>query len=178
MGLGSIALALFLLAGSTAEVTVVNFPAKGTVSLGLMPSGKLDIERLGTISQIRIDVDKMLSPQKLDPVMNAYVVWAISPEGGIENVGELAITDGKGHLETTTKLDQFGILVTIEPHYLVDKPNSSVVLRNGLPKTEAIRRNSIAVEIGNYDYSKLQPSAAMGPPIVLQARAAMQLAIA
>jgi hypothetical protein len=177
MSLGSIALTL-LLAGTPAEVTVVNFPAKGTVSLGLMPSGKLDIERMGTISQIRIDVDKMQPPQKLDALMNAYVVWAVSPEGGFENVGELAVSDGKAHLETVTKLDQFGILITAEPHYLVDKPNIMIVSRNGTPKADSIRRNPITVEVGSYDYTKLQPAAAMGPSIVLQARAALQLATA
>jgi hypothetical protein len=178
MGLVSIALALFLLAGTTAEVTIVNFPAKGSVSLGLIPSGKLDIERMGTVSQIRIDADKLQGPQKLDPLMNAYVVWAVSPEGDFENVGELAVIDGKGHLETTTKLDQFGILITIEPHYLVDKPNSSVAFRNGIPKAENIRRNPITVQIGSYDYSKLQPVSGTAPSIILQARAALQLAAA
>src|SRR4030095_3031547 len=149
MSLGSIFLTL-LLAGTTAEVTVVSFPAKGTVSLGLLPAGKLDIERMGTISQIRIDVDKMQPPQKLDPAMNTYMVWAVSPEGAFENVGELAVSDGKAHLETATKLDQFGILISVEPHYLVDKPYT-VVARNGIPKTDSIRRNPITVEVGTYD---------------------------
>ena len=176
MILGSLVLSLFLMAGPPADVVVVNLPIKSAVSLVMTPSGKADIERNGTLSQIRIEVDKVQTAQKLSPAMNAYVVWAVSPEGGFENVGELAITDGKGRLETTTRFDQFGILITAEPHYMVDRPSSVIAFRNQAPKADSIRRVSVSVEVGSYDYSNLQPVSALGPALVAQARLALQVA--
>jgi len=173
---GAFALAMYLMAATPAEVVVVNLPVKGVVSLTLAPSGKVDFDRIGTLSLIRIDIDKLQSVQKLSPAMNAYIVWAVSPEGGFENVGELPVVDGKGRMETTTRFDHFGILITAEPHYMVDRPNSVIAFRNQAPKSDAIRRAPVSVEVGTYDYSKLKPEAATVPGLVAQARAALQVA--
>jgi len=173
---GVIALAMAMMAASPADVVVVNLPAKGVVSLTLAPSGKVDFERIGTLSLIRIDIDKLQTPQKLAPAMNAYVVWSVSPEGGFENVGELAVVDGKGRMETTTRFDHFGLLITAEPHYMVDRPNSVIAFRTQAPKSDAVRRVTVSVEVGTYDYSNLKPETAAVPGLVAQARAAIQVA--
>ena len=59
----------------------------------------------------------------------------------------------KATLEATTRFDRFAILVTAEPHYMVDKPGSGVVYKNesardfpGVPLT---------VEVGAYEYANL-----------------------
>lgn len=176
MFIGTLAFALFLVAGTPAEVVVVNLPAKGTLSLALTPSGKADVEHAATLSLIHVEVDKLQAAQKLSPAMNAYVVWAISPEGGFENVGELAVSDGRGRLDTVTRFDQFGILITAEPHFMVDHPNSVIAFRTQAPKSENVRRTLVPVEVGYYDYSMLQPVTAAGPALVAQARSALQLA--
>jgi len=169
-------LALLLMAGTPADVVVVKLPAKNAVSLVLTPSGKADIERSGTLSQIHIEIDKLQTAQRLSPAMNAYVVWAVSSEGGFENLGELGVTDGKGRMDATTRFDQFGILITAEPHFMVDRPNSVIAFRNQAPRGDAIRYVSVPVNVGTYDYSKLQPVAANVPGLVAQARAALQVA--
>jgi hypothetical protein len=176
MLIGTLAFALFLVAGTPAEVIVVNLPAKGTMSLNLTPSGKVDFQRAATLSLIHVEIDKLEVVQKLSPSMNAYVVWAISPEGGFENVGELAVSDGKGRLDTVTRFDQFGILVTAEPHYMVDRPNSVIAYRTQAPKAESIRRVVVSIEVGRYDYSNLQPVSAAVPGLVIQARSALLVA--
>jgi hypothetical protein len=176
MLIGTLALTLMLAAGPPAEVVVVGLPSRGVVNFSLTPSGKADISRDGTVSQIHIEVDKLQSAQKLSPAMNAYVVWAISPEGGYENVGELGVVDGKGRLDTVTRFDQFGILITAEPYFMVDRPNSVIAFRNLPPKADNIHRTPVSVEVGTYDYSKLQPVTAAVPGIVAQARAALQIA--
>jgi len=114
--------------------------------------------------------------QSLSPAMNSYVVWAISPEGSIENVGELSVNGAKGSLDTVTQFDQFGILITAEPYFLVDRPSSVVAYRTQAPKSESVRRTTVSVEVGHYDYSKLQPVAASSSSLVAQARAALQVA--
>src|SRR3954463_3977168 len=115
MPFGTLAFALFLAAATPAEVIVVNLPAKGTLSLALTPSGKADVEHAPTLSLIHIEVDKLQAASRLSPAMNSFVVWSVSPEGAFENVGELAVADGKGRLDTVTRFDQFGLLITAEP---------------------------------------------------------------
>jgi hypothetical protein len=115
------------------------------------------------------------SPQSVWPGMNCYVVWAISPEGIFDNMGELEIDGAKASLEATTRFDRFAILVTAEPHYMVDKPGTPVVYTNepsrdfpGVPLT---------VEVGAYEYANLPTPAAGVPALVMEARAAIAIAM-
>ena len=173
---GILAFTLLLTAATPAEVVVVNLPAKGTLSLPLTPSGKADVERAPTLSVIHIEVDKLQAASKLSPAMNSYVAWAISPEGGFENIGELAVSDGRGRLDTVSRFDQVGILITAEPHYMVDRPNSVIAYRTQAPKSENIRRVSVSIDVGYYDYSMLQPVTASSLGLIAEARTALQVA--
>jgi hypothetical protein len=67
----------------------------------------VEVEHAPTLYVIHIEVDKLQPASKLSAAMNSYVVWAISPEGGFENVGELAVSDGKGRLDTVTLLQHW-----------------------------------------------------------------------
>jgi hypothetical protein len=175
---------LLLIASATAfpatssEVPVINLPGRGAVSLLMTPMGKVDLERLSTLSRIRIEIEKIAMPETLAPAMNTYVVWAISPEGVAENVGALAVADGRGRLETVTPLDRFGVLITAEPHYLVDMPSAFVAYTNQVPRDTLIRRTAVKVETGRYSYANLKVTGltAGTPPIVTEARTAMQIA--
>jgi hypothetical protein len=126
-------LVLFL-AVATADVTVVSLPARGGLTLALSPSGKLDLERVGAVSRVRIEIDRVQPASTQGPGLNTYVVWTASPEGAVENIGALDVDEGKGRLEATTKFQQFGVFVTAEPHYLVDRPNAAVLFRNQEPQ--------------------------------------------
>jgi outer membrane protein OmpA-like peptidoglycan-associated protein len=60
-----------------------------------------------------------------------YVLWAISPEGRANNLGEVLLeSDGKAKLEVTTKLQTFALIVTAEPYYAVSYPSELVVMEN------------------------------------------------
>src|SRR5205085_2126882 len=60
-----------------------------------------------------------------------YVVWAISPEGRAQNLGELTLnSSGNGKLETSTPMQTFAMIVTAEPYYSVSQPSDVVVLEN------------------------------------------------
>ena len=60
-----------------------------------------------------------------------YVVWAISPDGRAQNVGEIILDgDEKGKLSTSTPLQTFALIVTAEPYYAVSQPSEVVVLEN------------------------------------------------
>jgi hypothetical protein len=72
-------------------------------------------------------------PAKFGPQYLTYVLWAISPEGQTERLGEV-ITNHKddAKLEVTTSLQTFGLLVTAEPYFAVSKPGPVVVMENVL----------------------------------------------
>ena len=73
------------------------------------------------------------APAKFGPQYLTYVLWAISPEGQTERLGEV-ITNHKddAKLEVTTSLQTFGLLVTAEPYFAVSKPGPVVVMENVL----------------------------------------------
>ena len=171
-----IASLLLFFATSAVELDVVTIPLTNDIKVALAPAGRTELRREATISQIKIDIDRIASPRTLGPY-NTFVVWAVSPEGVFDNLGELQTTGNKGQFNATTRFVQFGILITAEPHYMVDRPSAAVAYRTQIPKTE-LRRKTVSIEFGPYDYSSLASagSTTAAQPWVLQARAAFQIA--
>src|SRR5262245_18037966 len=143
---GIFSLLLFFATTST-EVVVITLPVKGAISFNLAPTGNVEVERIGTVSRVRIAIDRPQPPQATDPRMNTFVVWALASEGEFENIGELGFSD-KIRFEATTRFDQLAILITAEPHHMVDRPSSFVAYRNQAPRSPDIRRVSVPVQIG------------------------------
>jgi hypothetical protein len=171
----NIAAVLFVLAATTVNLDVVTVPLSNPVRLVFAPGARGDVKRDGAVTRVNIEIDKIAGPSTLGPAMNTYVVWAITPEGIIDNLGELELKGAKGQLSATTRLTQFGLLITAEPHYMVDRPSSAVVHRSQSPETDP-RRRTMMVEVGAYDYSQLKPAPAAAYGSVVQARAAVQVA--
>ena len=100
-------IALTLLsAANTADVVVVTLPAKGDVALTLGANGKVELKRDLTITHIRIELDRLQSPSAMGPAFGTYVAWSVSPEGDVENIGELAMEKDKGRLDVTSRFEQ------------------------------------------------------------------------
>jgi hypothetical protein len=169
-----IASLLLFLAGNTVDLDVVTLPLTNDIKVVLTPAGRADLKRDGTISQIKIDIDRIASPKTLGPY-NTYVLWAVSPEGVFDNLGELQTNGNKGQISATTRFGQFGILITAEPHFMVDRPSSAIAYRAEVPKTE-VRRKTVPIDVGVYDYSALASITTAGVQgWVGQARAAFQI---
>ncbi len=117
----ALVLALLAMPTTPTEVTAVQFPARGKANLSLGGKNKASVERAGTVSKTSIEIEGIRTSQSVRAGMNCYVVWAVSPEGTFDNLGELEISDGEATLEATTRFDRFAILVTVEPHYMVDQ---------------------------------------------------------
>jgi len=165
-----------LLVVTKVEFDVIAVPLSGEMRVGLNPAGRADLKREGNVTRIRIDIDKIGAASSLGAAFNTYIVWAVSPEGLFDNLGELDVNGNKAQFNATTRLTQLGVLISAEPHYMVDRPSSSVVYRSQAPK-EDIRRRSGSAEVGAYDYSGLKSSAAAGlHTSVVQAHAAFQIA--
>src|ERR1051325_8679052 len=167
---------LLLLAVSAVDIDILTVPLTNDIKVALVPAGRAELRREGSISEVKIDIDRIASPRSLGPY-NTYIVWAVSPDGIFDNLGELETTGNKGQFNATTRFGQFGVLITAEPHYMVDRPSAAVAYRSQIPKTE-LRRKTISIEVGPYDYSSLATVAANAPvqTWVAEARAAFQIA--
>jgi outer membrane protein OmpA-like peptidoglycan-associated protein len=64
------------------------------------------------------------------PEYLTYVLWAISPDGRAQNLGEVLPAGTKNNIHVTTALQSFGMIVTAEPYFSVSEPSDVVVLEN------------------------------------------------
>jgi outer membrane protein OmpA-like peptidoglycan-associated protein len=105
----------------------------------LMPAAKGDAHvdsRHGRVV-ISAKFDKLGSPSQFGPEYLTYVMWAITPEGRPQNLGELPMKGDHAQLDVTTDLQTFGIIVTAEPYFSVTQPSDVVVMENKiLPDTK------------------------------------------
>ena len=97
-----------------------------------MPKIKGDAKVEGRPNGVKLDVhlEHLGSPQDFGLAYLTYVLWAITPEGHVHNLGELVIHDGKSSLQTTSELQAFGLIVTAEPDFAVAQPSDVVVAQN------------------------------------------------
>jgi outer membrane protein OmpA-like peptidoglycan-associated protein len=100
-----------------------------------------------------------------------YVLWAISPEGRAENLGEILVGDNhRSKVRVTTDLQAFALIVTAEPYYAVRQPSNAVVLENVVREdtkgtSEAVNAKYELMERGGYI-----PTGYKFDPVVLNAR--------
>jgi outer membrane protein OmpA-like peptidoglycan-associated protein len=66
-----------------------------------------------------------------------YVLWAVSPEGRADNLGEVVLDHGNAHLKAVTDLQTFGLIVTAEPYSAVSQPGNMVVMEGVVPENVA-----------------------------------------
>ncbi len=102
----------------------------GTVLLPHAKGAAIVESKRGEIS-IDAKVDHLEAPTKYGTEYLTYVLWAITPEGRPKNLGEVLV-DGsnKAHINVTTDLQAFGLIVTAEPYYAVTVPSDVVVVEN------------------------------------------------
>jgi hypothetical protein len=172
----TVLLKTFLLAASLSDLLVVQFPSKGKTALSLGMKAKAEVERTGTVTRVLIQLDDVRPPQSFLAGMNTYVAWAVSPEGSVDNLGELGISKTKGLLLATTQFDRFAILITAEPHYMVDKPSAAILYKN--EASRSVANVPLKLEVGAYDYVGLPKAAGAVPSLVMEARAAVAIASA
>ena len=86
-----------------------------------------------------------------------YVLWAITPEGKPNNLGELLLDGDKSKLTATTNLQSFGMIVTAEPYFAVNMPSDVVVLENvvrayTVGTVQQVTANYELLQRGEYTY--------------------------
>jgi len=163
---------------------------RGTTRFPRM-KGEAKVRRTGRNgSVIELLVSKMPRPFELGAGYATYVLWAISPDGQVDNLGEIkrrGFFEFDSKMNVTTPLQTFALIITAEPHFLVRRPSSAIMLENLSPytttgkviaTTPAVQyfgnssdffKDARTPEIAEVDYSKT-------PSTILQARQAVALA--
>jgi hypothetical protein len=132
----------------------------------------------------------MPRPFELGAGYATYVLWAVSPDGQVDNLGEIkrrGFFEFDSKISVTTPLQTFALIITAEPHFLVKRPSQAIMLENINPYTTTGKtiattpsiqyfgnssdyfRDPRTPEIAEIDYSKT-------PSAILQAKQAVALA--
>jgi hypothetical protein len=113
-----------------------------------------------------------------------YVLWAVSVDGRASNLGEITFDDDRPiSINVTTPYQTFWLMLTAEPDYAVVDPSELVVLYSAARNTGGQadgKADTIKSGLFFYthysDYDRGPAKAADGPPELLQARKAVELA--
>ena len=120
------------------DIPAINyFHRSGSTKIGfqgtaLLPEAKGSAEVKSNRGQISIDAKfEGLKPANSFGVEYlTYVLWAITPEGRPQALGEVLPDGTKNNIEVTTNLQAFALIVTAEPYFAVTMPSDVVVLQN------------------------------------------------
>src|SRR5215216_3212329 len=169
------------------ETVTVKF--RGTTLLPRL-KGEAKVKRAGRRGAgVECSVEDLPRACEMGGIYTTYILWAISPEGHVDNLGEIkrsgsTFVDSK--LDVTTPLQTFALILTAEPHFLMKVPSRMVVMENLPPQkpngsqveTVDVRyignssdyfRTARVPEIADADYNKT-------PVSLLGARQAISLA--
>jgi len=102
---------------------------RGTVLLPLS-KGEAKVESKRGAVRIQAQFEKLEPAARFGPEFLTYVLWAISPEGRADNLGEVLMEGSKSKLDVTAQLQAFALIVTAEPYFAVTQPSEVVVLEN------------------------------------------------
>src|ERR1044071_9004682 len=131
------------------ETVTVKF--RGTTLLPRL-KGEAKVKRAGRRgTRVELSIDDLPRASELGGIYTTYVLWAISPEGHVDNLGEIkrsGSTFVNSKLDVTTPLQSFALILTAEPHFLMKVPSRMVVMENLPPQ----RPNGSTVETVDVRY--------------------------
>jgi len=139
----------------------------------LMPSanGVANVNSKRGSIEIEAEFGNLQPPTTFGNEYLTYVLWAISPEGRAQNLGEVLVGgNDRSKLHVTTDLQAFALIVTAEPYYAVRQPSNAVVLENVVREdtkgtSEAVNAKYELMERGGY-----LPTGYKFDPVVLNAK--------
>ena len=95
--------------------------------------GEAKVERKRGRTDIEISVNDFKPASFFGGDYSTYVIWVVSPEGQVDNVGEIVLHNDNRKQTVTTTQQTFAMFVTAEPHFLVKSPSRFVVLETVRP---------------------------------------------
>jgi outer membrane protein OmpA-like peptidoglycan-associated protein len=157
---------------------------RGTVLLPFS-KGQARVESKRGAIRIQAQFDKLEPATRFGPEFLTYVLWAVSPEGRADNLGEVLLDGPKSKLDVTAQLQAFALIVTAEPYFAVTQPSEVVVLENIVrpdtigsveemdAKFDLLQRGQYTYVQGNSRAVAMDPRTPFG---LLEARNAVQIA--
>src|SRR5712671_2388702 len=141
------------------QTIAVTYPLDETVTVKfrgttLLPrlKGEAKVRRAGRRgTRVELSVDDLPRASELGGIYTTFVLWAISPDGHVDNLGEIKRSGSSfvnSKLDVTTPLQNFALVVTAEPHFLMKVPSRMVVLENLPPQLRA----GAQIETANVQY--------------------------
>ena len=114
----------------------INVQFRGTTRFPRL-RGSSSVKRMNKSgTRVELTLDNMPRPYELGAGYTTFVLWAITPEGRVDNLAEIKRRTGTvfdTRIVATTPLQTFALIVTAEPHYLVKEPSKAVILENISP---------------------------------------------
>src|ERR1700756_5392697 len=161
------------------SVKAVNYQHRGGATkldfagTNLMPgaNGQAKVESKKGYIEIEVEFGNLQKPTTFGNEYLTYILWAISPEGRAQNLGEILVGNNhRSKLDVTTDLQAFALVVTAEPYYAVREPSNVVVLENVVRAdtkgtTEALSAKHDFLERGGYI-----PTGYKFDPVILNAK--------
>jgi outer membrane protein OmpA-like peptidoglycan-associated protein len=152
-------------------VTAIGYPAGKSIEVDLTGtgliatgSGQAKVKAGTGATGVETEFQNMAQATTLGTEFLTYVLWAVSPDGRSNNLGEIIINrDGKGKLSTTTAFQTFSLFVTAEPYFAVRFPSEMVVLQNELKKKTKAR----IFPVNDYPLMRRSEYQKMGNPLAL-----------
>ena len=117
---------------SRGGATQINFVGTAQASSA---SGTARVRNRGATVEVDASFEGLPAPQNFGSEYLTHVLWAISPEGRVSNLGEVQRDKrGRAKLAVTSDLQVFGMVVTAEPYYAVRMPSDAIVMENETTK--------------------------------------------
>ncbi|HEX5227483.1 MAG TPA: OmpA family protein [Bryobacteraceae bacterium] len=124
-------------------------------------TGHADVNSRPGYIEVKAEMHKLLPASQYGPEYLTYVLWAITPEGRSKNLGEVVLDGGSSHLDVTTDLQAFALIVTAEPYFGVSQPSDVVVMENVIREDTVGKVEQVAVK---YDLLKRGTYTVTGNP--------------
>lgn len=147
----------------------------------LLPGAKGEAKVTSERGGITIDAEfKGLTPANgFGPEYLTYVLWAITPDGRPNNLGEVLPAGTKNNIHVTTALQSFGLIVTAEPYFSVTQPSDVVVLQNVIlnDRTSGVleKVNAHYTLLARGAYAQTEGSKSVSDPITRNERSPLEL---
>jgi len=153
----------------------------------LMPAarGEARVDSQMGSTKVDVHVNHLTAANQFGPEYLTYVLWAITPEGRAQNLGELALSGDHSSVQASSSLQVFGLIVTAEPYFAVTQPSDVVVMENFVrndttgtieqvdAKYELLKRGQYVLNRSAYQPVKINPK---GPLQLAEAENAVEIA--
>ena len=100
---------------------LTNVDVRGTALLS-EARGEAKVTRKQGHTEIQAEFGSFQAATRFGPEYLTYVLWAITPEGRVTNLGEVVPNDRNSVLRMTIEPDVFGLIGTEEPYFAVCQP--------------------------------------------------------